>query len=687
MVIATGVASVVTQLLTIREFLSLLNGNEFVIALILFNWLFVGGIGTLLARPFERRGSVAKLCWLSTGLAIMAPVQLIAIRKIHDLLFVAGSSIGFYPTFAYTFFLTAPYALLIGFVLPYSLIVIRNHFPEYSGTRIYIFDNIGDISGGALFSFLLVYFATPFQAVLISHLPLIYVLYRLYAAAYKDRLTPVLGTILSLGVLVGALSAELPTLSPAVGDLAYYQETPYGRIQLIKDREQYTLFRNGRPVFGSQNLNAVEEIIHYPLSQVESVDHILMISAENQMMLEARKYHPKSIDYLEIDPALTQVEFEFGLLEKFPEMHVIHMDGRQYLQKTDKQYDAIILNLPEPDNFQINRFFTDRFFDITRQRLTDDGVLSFSVKGYDSYISDTELQKVSSIYRTVRQIFSHVLLIPGSRIFFLCSDKPLITDIPKRLERKSISTSYISGYYYGDIPREKIERLNQQLISDVPVNTDFSPHLVRILLDEWFLIFTVSPAFFVMILGLINIFYLFCISREEFVLYTTGFFTMGAEILVIFAFQIFFGYIYLQLGLIITVFLAGLLPGAVYGDHMRRHGNQLLAVTELALIALMVLFLNGMIFFSEHLPAYAFLLFGFGVSFVCGCQFPIALHLQGGDKPAAVKMFSADLIGAAYGTLLTSIFLIPYAGILWTATALITLKTISWITLSTKKSI
>jgi len=134
------------------------------------------------------------------------------------------------------------------------------------------------------------------------------------------------------------------------------------------------------------------------------------------------------------------------------------------------------------------------------------------------------------------------------------------------------------------------------------------------------------------------------------------------------------------------VFLAGLLPGAVYGDHMRRHGNQLLAVTELALIALMVLFLTGMILFSEHLPAYAFLLFGFGISFVCGCQFPTALHLQGGDKPAAVKMFSADLIGAAYGTLLTSILLIPYAGILWTATALMALKTISLITLSTKKS-
>jgi len=49
-VIATGISSVVTQLLTIREFLSQFSGNEFVIALILFNWLILGGAGTLLAR-------------------------------------------------------------------------------------------------------------------------------------------------------------------------------------------------------------------------------------------------------------------------------------------------------------------------------------------------------------------------------------------------------------------------------------------------------------------------------------------------------------------------------------------------------------------------------------------------------------------------------------------------------------
>ncbi len=685
-VIATGIGSVTTQLLTIREFLSQLNGNEFVIALILFNWLFIGGLGTHLAGLLSKNASVKRFYWISICLIILAPLQLIAIRVTRDLIFIHGSSIGFYPTFAYTLFSITPYSLLLGFFLPYSLIVIRNHIADYLGTRIYIFDNIGDISGGVLFSFILVYFTTPFQAVFIAHLPLLFALYRLYASAYNKKTPSFIGTILGITALIIAISIETPTLAPPSGELAYYQETPYGRIRIIKDQEQYTLIRNGRPVFSSQDFSAAEEVVHYPLSQIDSVRHVLMISAQSQMISEVKKYHPATIDYVEIDPAITDAEFRFGLLEKCPEMTVIHEDGRQYLKNTDKQYDAIILNLPEPDTFQINRFFTDRFFTIASQHLTKGGVLSFSVKGFDNYISDNELQKISSIYRTTCHVFKHVLLIPGNRIFFLCSDTPIKTNIDVLLENKNISTAYISGYYYGNITQERISRLNQQLISTGPINSDFSPHLVQILLDEWFSIFSTSPAFFVLILSIINIVYFLCISKEEFVLYTTGFFTMGAEILVIFAFQIFFGYIYLQIGLIITVFLAGLLPGAVYGQYLCEHGNKkILFFTDTALIILMLVFIGAISLFENQISGYAFLLFGFAVSSVCGCQFPVALHLQGGGRQAAVKMFSADLIGAAYGTLITSILLIPFAGILWSAAGLILLKITSLLIINMKK--
>jgi spermidine synthase len=153
--------------------------------------------------------------------------------------------------------------------------------------------------------------------------------------------------------------------------------------------------------------------------------------------------------------------------------------------------------------------------------------------------------------------------------------------------------------------------------------------------------------------------------------------TMGSEILVVFAFQIFFGYIYLQIGLIITVFLAGLLPGAWLGEKLKDRGKNMLIIADSLLITLLLLFITGVKHCGDILPVSCFLVFGFAVSVICGFQFPLILSLKGGSSRAVTQAFSADLIGAAFGTLFTSIVLIPYLGIIWAATGLICLKFIS----------
>jgi spermidine synthase len=65
------------------------------------------------------------------------------------------------------------------------------------------------------------------------------------------------------------------------------------------------------------------------------------------------------------------------------------------------------------------------------------------------------------------------------------------------------------------------------------------------------------------------------------------------------------------------------------------------------------------------------------MSMACGIQMPVALYLRGDGKSGVIQAFSADLIGAAAGTLITSVILIPYIGIIWTALCLAGLKLIS----------
>lgn len=681
MVIATGISSVVTQLLIIREFLAQFQGNEFIIALILFNWLVLGGIGTILARWVIRDLWVAtanRLGWLSLILAGMPAVQILAIRFLRDVFFIHGSSVGFYPTLSYSFLIMAPYCLMIGFVLPYSLFVIRAEKPDYPGARIYIIDNLGDVSGGALFSFALVFLVTPLKAVFLANLPLLLTAFLLLSRNFfRSRIAIYLGAGMTFIILIAGIFLEPASLFQPSGKLVYYKESRYGRIEVRKDQEQFTLFVGGAPLFGTQNLSMAEETIHYPLAQLPRVQNILLISAEGGMMTELEKYRPASIDYVELDPKVAEVEFRFKMIKKIPGLKVINQDGRAYLADSNKIYDAIIVNLSEPDTYQINRFFTDRFFDLARRHLARHGVLSFAMKGFENYLAEPQRQKLSSLYNTVNDYFKHVLLLPGQKIFFLCSSQPLNTDIPALLARKNIPTRYIKGYYYGNLTQERIERLNALIDPLTPKNRDDYPQLMRLMFQQWFAKFSTSPTGFIAILAVVCMVYLIRISAEEFVLFSTGFTVMGSELLVIFAFQIFFGYIYFQIGLIVTVFLAGLLPGAWFGHRFRYRSKQTLAFADGLLILLMGMLIVALRQGSYGLPVSFFLFYGFVVSLICGFQFPVALYLRGGDAPAVTQTFSADLIGAAFGTLMTSVVLIPYFGIIRTVAGLIGLKLLS----------
>jgi len=678
LVIATGVASVATQLLTIRELLSQFSGNEFVIALILFSWMVIGGMGTLSSRIVHKKFKPTArgiLAWLSVALAALSPLQILIIRELRDLVFIHGSSVGFYDTFLYIFVTIAPYSLLVGFLLPFSLFHIRDNMPGFPPAHIYIADNIGDVAGGALFSFVLVYFLTPIQAAAFVSLPLLFSLLFIFSGDLKKQIALCGGILLDLVIVVACILYEPHSLAPSEGHLVWYKESRYGRIEIHKNADLYTLFSDGVPAFSTAYQGLAEEAVHFPMSQLEgSRKDILLISAQSGMVKQAAKHAPNSIDYVEIDPEVSRALLNHELIQKTPALTTIHQDGRKYLFQTAKHYDAIILNLPEPTTFQMNRFFTDGFFSIVNRHLSSNGIFSFSVKGYDNYISEPQRKKMSSLFNTASSYFKHILLLPGENVFFLCSNRPLNPDIPALLEKKGVQTDFISRYFYGNLTTPRIHAVNNIIDPSVPINRDMSPKLITIMFSQWFETFSGSPFWFYMVFTVFFVVILFRLHAEEVVLFSTGFTTMGAEILVIFTFQIYFGYIYHQIGIIITVFLAGLLPGAWLGDRLRRNSRRVLVLTDIVLILLVGSYIPVLRCWGDQLPMLFFLVFGFLVSAACGCQFPTALTLRGNENRAAARIFSVDLMGAACGTIAVSAVLIPYAGIEWTAAALVLLK-------------
>jgi len=663
-IIGTGVSSIAIQLVTVREFLSQFHGNEITISLVLFSWLLLTGLGSFIAKAF-RWPSVTVFTLLSGLLALWPLPQLILIRTFRESVFVHGASPGFNPMAVYILATIAPYCLLLGFLLPYALRVVNERWESFTAGGLYVTDSIGDITGGILFSFVLVYSFTPFGTVaitsglLIAAVLVLFLVFRRYVLFFLTLVFTGLFFMFSLNS-----HFEKVTLSPQYGDILRYVESPYGRIVVTKEGPQHTFWESGIPFYSDADIVNSEEKIHYALSQLEEVRSVLLVSGGlGETLSEVSKYAPASVDYVELDPNLTRVAEDLGLIAKSPSLAIIHDDGRHYIKGASKRYDAVIVDLPEPDTFQLNRFFTSEFFALAKKVLERDGVLSFSLDTSPNYLSDIQRTKLSELYNTAKQHFRNVLILPGEKAYFLCRDGELWTDVPARLALKSVPTSYVEGFFHGNVTQERIEELKKNLDPKAPVNTDFEPRIMTALFQEWFAKHGSSPQIFGFVALGLTMLYLIFLRREEYVLFTTGLANMGVVMLVIFTFQVMYGYIYLKLGAIVTAFLTGLLPGALFGSLFKGRGWVPFIVSEIILFSLLVVFFVWISFSEGDIPQSYFLGYGFVFSFFCGYQFPLAAGLIGEKESPAAGCLAADFTGAAVGTLVTGAILIPLLGI------------------------
>ena len=663
-IIGIGISSVTVQLVVIREFLTQFQGNEITISMAVFCWLLLTGAGSFSAR-FIRPASVTSYSILSFLVAVLPVSLLIMIRHFREQAFIHGVSPGFYHIFVFILAITAVYCLLSGFIIPFGLGVLRaNGYGSTSGD-IYIADNIGDISGGIIFSFILVYWATPFQAIAITSGPAILCSIILLFIKGK-RYTATVMIILASGFYLIALSGkiEVSLLSKQYGDIAKYLESPYGRIVITREDSQHTFWESGLPLYSDRNIMESEEKIHYPLSQLRTVGTILIVSGGlGETLDEAEKHHPDHIDYLELDPWLTGAAHDLGLLKDRDNLDIINMDARSFIKTAGKRYDAIMINLPDPDTFQINRFFTGEFFSIAKGALRRDGVLSFSLEYSENYISRVAREKLSSIYNTAVSQFKHVEMIPGGRAYFLCSDRSMSLDIPSLLKEKGVATTYIEGFYQGNVTEERIKMLRSCIDSSEEINLDFKPRAVNILFREWFSQNETSPCLFIIILTAVCFICLIFINRQEYLLFSTGMSAMGVEMLIIFAFQVIYGYVYLKIGAIVTAFFLGLLPGAILGKAYKSPGRAGLVASEVLILCLLLLFLAWATFYKKEIPQAYFFLYCFLFSFCCGFQFPVITGMIGEKSRPIAGCLAADFAGAAIGTILVGAFLIPSLGI------------------------
>ncbi len=676
-IIAMGISSIVTQIIILRESLSVFYGNELVMGIILAIWMFLTGIGSYLGKfSYKIKNKTLSIISLQVLLAVLPIITVLLMSYLRNVIFPVGSMISVMDILYISLILLLPYCILDGFLFTLFCNDIYDRYKDNQISKVYSYEAIGSIIGGVIFNFILVYLLKTFQSLMF--LMIIYLSAAFFLSLkVKTKTTKYAVLFLSIIFLFITFHFNLDNISKKFlftnQTILYQKDTPYGNIVVTQTGEQKNFFENGVSLFSTNNVTVNEESVHYAMIQHPNPKNILLISGDfSGTTNEILKYDVNKIDYVEINPFLIDVAKKYSTGLENPKIHIINKDARLFVKETSNLYDVILINLPEPTTAQINRFYTINFFKELKKKLNNNAVISISLQSTLNYISDEARETNSVLYSTLKRAFKNVLIIPGGKNYYLASDGKLNINIAKMIENKHIDNVYVNQYYIDDnLLKERSNYILNNLNKNSAINKDFMPVSYYKQLLYWLSYF--KSNYWIFIIGLIALI-VFLVSKLNIVnlgLFTGGFSSSSIEVLLLISFQIIYGYVYQMTGIIITLFMAGLAVGSLYlykvigKINIKNYIKIQLALGIYSIILPFVLLLLNKMAVNAIIVHTIFFLLTLIIAVLIGIEFAFASKIQREKiSTVAAESYSADLLGGAIGALTVSAFLIPLLGII-----------------------
>jgi spermidine synthase len=733
-----GFSAVVGQIVLMRELIQVFNGNEIALGILLATWLLWTAVGsgltaaTGLGQSRPRLAVAALECLLAASL----PAAVWALRGSKALFqTVPGELVGPVPML-----LTSLVCLSVFCAASGALFVAAARMAEAecglsaraAASAAYLLEAAGSGLGGIVASVLLVRYLDAFQIAAIVGLLNLPV-----AAALVQRMRR-----RQVAVLAGAAAlAAVPLLSWVAPQwdaaararlwrgfhVVGARDTIYGNLTVTETGEGEggairSLYENGAILANAPDPAAAEEAVDYALLEHAAPRRVLLIGGGvNGGVAEALK-HPtvESLDYVELDPALIGMARQYfpaqtADFDSDPRVHLHFLDGRRYLAETGEKFDAIVVDVPDPQTAQLNRFYTAEFFRLARAHLEPGGLLAIQLRSSEETISPDLAAFLQSIRRTLGEVFPYQAAIPGETIHFFGAMQPavLTTDpqvLVARLRERKLNTQYVREYFipYRMMP-DRMEQVETELApsASTPVNRDFTPVAYAFDVVLWSAQFRSGYAgwfraaehiAFNKVAGALGIALLVGAGlmailpgrerRERAAagscVAATGFTLMALEIFLLLGFQAVYGYVYTGLAILTGLLMAGIALGSWLAmgrgdssDGGAPNGYRL-AEAQLLLAAagpMLLLAVSWLGSFSSTagawlaaqviFPALAALAGVLG-----GYQFVVAAGIflrDRGQRSGLGVLYAIDLLGGCAGALALSTFLIPVFGFWRTA--------------------
>ncbi len=381
---ATGISGIVAEYI-LSTLASYFIGNAVVqFALIVSTMLFSMGAGSRLSK-YIHKDLLSHFIYIELTLSFLVSFCALMVyigygRYTPVLIYVLAICVG----------------ILIGLEIP-LVTRLNNEFEELKVNIASVLekDYYGSLVGGLFFAFIGVPYLgltyTPFALGALNFLVALWLFYHLKKSIPQNQQTNIslLFGIVGISILFGVIFAQ-----PIVqyGDqrkyrdkIIYQEETPYQKITITQWKDNYSLFINGNLQLSSFDEFMYHEILVHPLMQLlQQRKNILVLGGGDGCAVRELLKYPdvQQVTLVDLDPAMTRlaksnpafIDMNQGALNN-SKVKIVHQDAFQFIEQTQQLYDAIIIDLPDPNNIDLNKLYTREFYFLCQKKLAPSGLL------------------------------------------------------------------------------------------------------------------------------------------------------------------------------------------------------------------------------------------------------------------------------------------------------------------------
>lgn len=369
---------------------SFLIGNTATQAsIVLAVMVFAMGIGSLAAKPLQPQ-SVTAFAVIELLLALIGGLSVMAL----------------YAAFAYLELYT-PALVLVAFVLgiligaeiPLLMVLLQRIRRQEAGSAVadmFAVDYIGALIGGLCFPFLLLPFFGQLRGALVVGLVnaaagcfLVFVIFRKSLSRTQMGVLSA-SAVAVVAVLVAGLMLsgrfEITARQALYRDpIVAAERSAYQDIVITENRFGATadtrLYLNGDLQFSSVDEHRYHETLVHP-AMSGNHDSVLILGGGDGLALREVLTYPdaRDVTLVELDPEmirLARTDERLTTLNRGsmtdPRAEVIAADAFSWLRGTDRRFDVIIVDMPDPDDSATAKLYSTEFYAMVRAHLAEAG--------------------------------------------------------------------------------------------------------------------------------------------------------------------------------------------------------------------------------------------------------------------------------------------------------------------------